>query len=314
MTTCAICAGVGRPLFTACGYEVLGCENCGHRYSTPEDRADHVTRVYGDDYFFGGGAGYADYLREADILRERGASYARLLRRHVGTGLLLDVGAAAGFVLEGFLSEGWKGRGVEPNARMCALANERLGNLVEAGTLESFDSAERFDLVSMIQVVAHFNDPRRALARAAELTRPGGVWLIETWDRTSWTARAFGRHWHEYSPPSVLHWFSHDGLRRLAESLGFVQIASGRPRRWIDLGHARSLLEYKLGGGALRHLLRPLRALPRSLRLPYPGADLFWAAFRDTRAATGSRASAASLEPEEPFSGATSEEGRRSGG
>jgi SAM-dependent methyltransferase len=285
MTACAICAGVGRRLFAACGYEVLRCESCGHRYSTPENAADHVTRVYSDDYFFGGGAGYADYLREADILRERGRSYARLLAPHVAPGRMLDVGAAAGFLLEGFLSEGWKGRGVEPNPRMCALANERLGNLVETGTLESVRPAERFDLVSMIQVVAHFSDPRQALARAAELTRPGGIWLIETWDRTSWTASAFGRHWHEYSPPSVLHWFSRDGLRRLAESLGFVQIAWGRPRRWIELDHARSLLEYKLGGGAMKHLLWPLRLLPRSLRLPYPGDDLFWAAFRDTRRA-----------------------------
>jgi SAM-dependent methyltransferase len=284
MTACAICAGVGRRLFTASGYDVLGCESCGHQYSIPKDGADHVTRVYGDEYFFGGGAGYADYLREADLLRERGASYARLLRRHVETGLLLDVGAAAGFVLEGFLSEGWKGRAVEPNPRMCALANERLGHVVDVGTLELYESAARFDLVSMIQVLAHFQDPRRALARAAELTRAGGVWLIETWDRTSWTARAFGRHWHAYSPPSVLHWFSRDGLRRLAESLGFVQVAWGRPRRWIELGHARAVLEHHYGRGAMKHLLRPLRLMPQSLRLRYPGDDLFWAVFRDARA------------------------------
>jgi SAM-dependent methyltransferase len=242
-----------------------------------------VARVYGDDYFFGGGAGYADYLREADLLRERGVSYARLLRRRVAVGSVLDVGAAAGFVLEGFLSEGWTGRGVEPNARMCALANERLGPLVDTGTLETHQTADRFELVSMIQVVAHFPDPRRALSRAAELVRPGGYWLIETWDRDSWTARAFGKRWHEYSPPSVLQWFSGDGLRRLAASLGFREVARGRPRRWIELAHARSLLEHKLGAGALRHALLPLRLVPASLRVPYPGDDLFWALFRDGR-------------------------------
>ena len=281
--SCVVCGGRSRRLFAAHGYVILGCEGCGHRHTTPVHDSDHVARVYGDDYFFAGGAGYADYLREADLLKARGAGYARNLRRHVGVGSILDVGAAAGFVLEGFFSEGWKGRGVEPNARMCALANERLGPVAEVGTLESLETTERFDLVSMIQVVAHFPDPRRALAKAAQLTRPGGFWLIETWDRDSWTARAFGRHWHEYSPPSVLQWFSRSGLRALAKSLGFEEVAWGRPRRWIELGHARSLLEHKLGGGALRHVLLPLRLVPISSRVPYPGDDLFWALFRDSR-------------------------------
>ena len=281
---CGLCGGRGVPLFEAHGCAILGCTECRHRFAFPSEASDHVARVYGDDYFFGGGAGYADYLREAGLLRERGAAYARLLRQRLGFGSVLDVGAAAGFVLEGFLSEGWTGRGVEPNARMCTIANERLGPLVDAGTLETHETVDRFDLVSMIQVVAHFPDPRQALSRAARLTRPGGYWLIETWDRDSWTARAFGRHWHEYSPPSVLQWFSRGSLRRLAESLGFREVANGRPRRWIELAHARSLLEHKLGGGALRHALLPLRLVPAWLRVPYPGDDLFWALFHDKRA------------------------------
>lgn len=242
-----------------------------------------MARVYGDDYFFGGGAGYADYLSEAALQRERGVGYARLLRRYGSAATVLDVGAAAGFVLEGFLSEGWKGRGIEPNSRMCTAANERLGPLVDVGVLESYESLRKYDLVAMIQVVAHFPDPRRALVRAANLTRPGGFWLIEIWDRDSWTARAFGKWWHEYSPPSVLHWFSRSGLQQLAGSLGFTEVAWGHPRRWINLGHARSLLEHKLSSRVLRHVLKPLRLLPTSLRLPYPGDDLFWALFHDER-------------------------------
>jgi SAM-dependent methyltransferase len=280
---CAVCGGAGRRLFATRGYDIFGCRECGHRFAQVDHTPDHVRRVYGDDYFFGGGAGYADYLSEAALLRERGVRYARLLRRHVATGTVLDVGAAAGFVLEGFLSEGWEGRGVEPNSRMCAAANERLGPLVDVGILESYESPRTYDLVAMIQVVAHFPDPRLALARAAAQTSPGGFWLIETWDRDSWTARAFGQRWHEYSPPSVLHWFSRSGLERLAGSLGFAAVAWGHPRRWIDLGHARSLLEHKLSRSVLRHLLQPLRLVPSSLRLPYLGDDLFWALFRDER-------------------------------
>jgi SAM-dependent methyltransferase len=281
--TCAVCGSPGRGLFRAHGHEILGCERCGHRFAAVSASTDHVARVYADEYFFGGGAGYDDYAGEAGLLRERGAAYARLVRAHLAPGAVLDVGAAAGFLLEGFLSAGWKGRGVEPNARMAALANARLGPVVGVGTLESFTPGRTFDLVLMLQVVAHFQDPRRALAQAAALTRAGGFWLVETWDRESWTARAFGRHWHEYSPPSVLHFFSREGLRQLAGSLGFREVATGRARRRIGVAHARSLLQHKLESGPLGWLGAPLRLLPDSLGIPYPGDDLFWALFRDER-------------------------------
>ena len=269
--SCVVCGGPGRGLFRAHGHEILGCEHCGHRFAAIGPSEGHVARTYGDDYFSGGGAGYDDYPSEAERLRDRGAAYARMVSSHLSPGTVLDVGAAAGFLLEAFLAKGWKGRGVEPNARMAALANARLGPLVDVGTLESGEAGGRFDLVLMIQVVAHFQDPRRALSRAAERARPGGFWLVETWNCESWTARAFGRHWHEYSPPSVLHYFSRAGLRRLAGSLGFREIASGRPARRIGVAHARSLLEHKLAGGPLPWLAAPLGWLPASLGFPTLG-------------------------------------------
>ncbi|HWX23833.1 MAG TPA: class I SAM-dependent methyltransferase, partial [Vicinamibacteria bacterium] len=205
----------------------------------------------------------------------------RLLSKHTSPGLLLDVGAAAGFILEGFRSSGWRVRGLEPNPRMAALANERLGQVVTTGTLEEWTSDEAFDVVVMIQVISHLRDLRRGLEAAAARTKPGGLWLVETWNRESWTARAFGRRWHEYSPPSVLHWFSPDGLRHACERFGFLEVTRGRPTKWLDFGHARSLLRFKLGQGAAGSIARPfLAVLPDHFRLPYPGDDLFWMLLR----------------------------------
>ena len=71
----------------------------------------------------------------------------------------------------------------------------------------------------MIQVVAHFHDLQSAFSAAAEHTRPGGHWLIETWNcRSLKAARFFGSEWHEYSPPSVLQWFTPTSLERLSSN------------------------------------------------------------------------------------------------
>lgn len=267
-----------RPLFFKDGYEILGCEGCGHRSADTGDRPGHVERVYGDEYFAGGGAGYSDYLAEREILRKHGRRYGRLLQKYMPAGTVLDVGAAAGFVLQGLTDAGWSGRGIEPNPRMSEHARTRLGLRVDTGSLETFQTGERFDLVTLIQVVAHFADLRQAFQVASGITRPGGFWLIETWNRGSWTARIFGRHWHEYSPPSVLHWFTPATLRALAAQFGFQEVARGRPAKWLNGAHAVSLLTHKLGGG---RLLRGVgKMIPKNIPLPYPGDDLFWMLLR----------------------------------
>jgi SAM-dependent methyltransferase len=196
-------------------------------------------------------------------------------------GLVLDIGSAAGFILKGFQERGWSGCGIEPNPRMAEYASTQLGLDVEVGTLEQFQSSERYDLISMIQVVAHFYDLRKALQVAMEITRPAGFWLVETWDRESLMARVLGKHWHEYSPPSVLHWFSPEGLKRLAGQFGFSEVARGRPSKRLNGAHVKSLLGYKLQSSRLGELTAGLLdVIPDHLAIPYPAYDLFWILFQ----------------------------------
>jgi hypothetical protein len=282
MPSCPICAGGTQWQFDKRGYGIYACRICGHRCAHSLG-ATHTSHIYGDDYFTGGGAGYADYLSEGPMLIRRGEWYGRLLRRHYGqTGTLLDVGAAAGFLVRGFHRAGWQASGLEPNQRMVdrALAE---GIAMRAGALEDGPLSCSYDAISMIQVVPHFADIRRALHAASDATRQGGLWLVETWDRESWTARFAGENWHEYSPPSVLHWFSRAGLDQLAGQYGFRRVATGRPPKRIDGQHLRSLLTHALDGSVIKHAATfAARLIPNRLSLPYPGDDVFWTIYRKT--------------------------------
>lgn len=284
---CPLCGAGGAPLFSRSGYWIYACSRCRHRYATVEQRDDHVTNNYGDEYFFGGGAGFPNYLQDAEILRQHGRRYAAIVEQHRPPGRLLDVGAAAGFLLEGFHQRGWEAVAIEPNATMAQSLRERLGCEVHAQTLETFRSAEHFDLVMMIQVVTHFVDVADALAAAAAVTRPGGFWLIETWNRASSTARVFGRYWHEYSPPTVLHWFTPASLAELVARFGFRVVGGGRASKRISAAHAKSLLRYRLEGTAMERLLPLVAAVPDRWALPYPGDDLFWTLFQRDGATEG---------------------------
>jgi SAM-dependent methyltransferase len=279
---CVICFQGTRRLFMRHGYWILSCKGCGHRQTEIRLSRDQVDRIYDDHYFSGGGDGYPNYLSEAAILRRHGQYYGRLLSTYMPAGTALDVGAAAGFILQGLQDAGWKGTGLEPNKDMVERATE-LGLEVHRGTLEEFESADRFDLITMIQVVPHFAEVRKALEVAATITAPSGFWLIETWNRDSLVARLLGKQWHEYSPPSTINYFSPSGLRALAAQFGFRQVASGRPQKRISGLHAKSLLKYKLDHSPLERIFPAVAAcFPDRLSIPYPAVDLTWSLFQSS--------------------------------
>lgn len=254
---------------------MLDCVKCSHRFAEISADEKHVAKVYDDSYFNGGGAGYSDYSAESEMLVERGKMYSEKLKKLlVETGKILDVGAAAGFILQGFIDEGWSGIGLEPNAEIAKIGRDEFNLDIRQGSLESFKTDEKFDLVSMIQVVAHFYEPRKAFENTSNLLNDDGFLLIETWNRESFSARLFGRNWHEYSPPSVLQWFSLDGLTKFLEDVGFEKVSHGRPSKKISGKHAKSLLKYRVGDNIL------LKIIPDGFNFPYPSEDLFWALYR----------------------------------
>lgn len=272
---CPLCHSESKFAFAAKGFDLRDCVKCSHRFTAISADENHVANIYGDEYFSGGGAGYSDYLQEAEMLEKRGAMYAKIVKKYSAKkGKMLDVGAAAGFLLKGFAAENWNGIGLEPNAEMAKFGRESLNLEIKQGSLESFETAEKFDLISMIQVAAHFYNPQAAFKKACSLLNENGFLLVETWNRDSLSARIFGKNWHEYSPPSVLQFYSEKGLTQFLETVGFEKIARGRPSKKISGAHAKSLLKYRLGDVFL------LKIIPDKLNFPYPSEDLFWALYQ----------------------------------
>lgn len=268
--------------FAIDGVGVGRCPHCGHvALDVPIER-DHVARVYGDAYFHGGDGGYPNYESERALLSARGLRYARILGRYRKPSNLLDIGCAAGYTTAAFARAGWHATGLEPNESMARIArrNDRID--VRCDTLEAFGSEtlERFDVVAMIQVAGHFVDPENAFRRADRLTAPGGLWLIETWNPTSLTARLCGRGWHEYNPPSVLQIYSPTSLRTIVGRIGYRQVARGRPAKSLLAPHAKALLESHASANRLVAVAAKLaHFVPDSLTLPYPFDDVYYGIF-----------------------------------
>ncbi len=263
------------------GYTIFECKPCGHRFLKIEDLENHVANVYTDGYFFEGGQGYPNYLEQKDILIQYGINYAKILRKYCTPGRILDVGCAAGFILKGYEKAGWECYGIDPNSTMVEYGKSFLNlNLVE-GDLETFVCDIKFDLISLIQVIGHLHDLDKSLKVIKNLLSEDGYVIVESWDMNSISAKIMGKNWHEYSPPSVVNWFSDQTLIHLFNNHGFKLISKGRPTKKVRMEHGISLFRKSTPDFFLKD--KTLNFLEDKLgkyTLPYPPIDLKWYLFK----------------------------------
>ncbi len=274
--------GLSENLFNKNDNTIRNCLTCNHWYVIPKlDFKSHIDFNYDDSYFFNGKAGYPNYLNEKDIIIDHGIKYAGIVKKIKNPGKMLDVGCASGFLLKGFTNQGWSGKGIDPNDQMVLYGRKELGLDVEKSTLEEYETDDKYDLITLIQVIGHFYNLDKSIAKLSRILAKDGIILIECWDRESFIARILGRHWHEYSPPSVLHWFSKKTLKNIFLQYGFIPVISGRPNKKISLIHAFSLVEEKTTLSFIKKLLRRIGNSNLGKRnLIYPPLDLFWIIFK----------------------------------
>jgi len=275
------CSHDKQMLFMKNGYPIVDCDCCHLRFSEISDPEAHLEKVYSDDYFFNGKDGYPNYLDEKDMLIHYGIYYSNIVKKYTKPGIMLDVGSAAGFIMKGFESRGWRCYGIEPNASMASYGKNEFNLDIHIGGMEKFTTDIRFDLITLIQVIGHFYNVEKAIENVSHLLVPDGLVLVESWNMNSITARILGKHWHEYSPPSVINWFSDESLTRLFHKFGLEKIGSGLPAKRINLKHALSLIEMNFPDSTFKKkILGFLNQTVGKAVLIYPPIDLKWYVFR----------------------------------
>lgn len=253
------------------GHRYVACDGCGVQRLDPLPTAEDAAALYDEGYFTEStSGGYHDYLADEVIHRRNARRHLDRLER-LGArppGRLLEVGAAAGFLLDEARARGWVPVGVEIGP-VAAHARDELGLDVHADLVDALDPDAPVDAVVMNQVLEHLTDPRATLERIAEATAPGGVLTIETWDRHSALARRLGARWQQVTPPSVLWLFAGDDLRRLVAGAGFGAVEVRAATKWVSV--ATVLGQSAGGSGAVRRLAAsPLG----TVGLPYRLGDL----------------------------------------
>jgi SAM-dependent methyltransferase len=262
---CAVCGAESpRRKHRKRDVEILECRACGLAFWNPAPDFC-VEEVYDAAYFADAkaGHGYDDYRDLEPVLRRNfSRRLARIPRPRAGA-RLLDIGAAFGFAVAEAQAAGWAAMGLEISAVAAAQASRTAaGRVVVANALSTPFASQRFDAVTLWDVLEHLPDPHAAMAEAARLLRSGGRLVLTTGDVGSLAARLSGPRWHLYTIPEHLFFFSRRSLRLLLEAHGF-RIESERAESSV----------YTLGY-VVERLRKTLLGRAGGQRAAWPGAGL----------------------------------------
>lgn len=156
---------------------VRRCHACGMWWKTGFDEAT-LAGAYGEDYSRG-------FVRDAATHREvTEAFFARVLDdlpRPVrgARPRLLDVGAGVGELVAVASAQGFDAEGIEWSADLAREARAA-GRDVRQVRVEDLEDVERFDVVTMMDLLEHVPDPMGVLRRIHRALTPGGSLIVYT--------------------------------------------------------------------------------------------------------------------------------------
>jgi 2-polyprenyl-6-hydroxyphenyl methylase / 3-demethylubiquinone-9 3-methyltransferase len=129
----------------------------------------------------------------------------------------LDVGCGGGILAEEFASIGFRVTGIDPSERSLATAEQHaqfmgLSIQYQQGTGESIPFADNtFPVVYCCDVLEHVRDLPKLIGEIYRVTKPGGIFLIDTLNRTFISKLVAIKIWQEWKstafmPPRLHEW------------------------------------------------------------------------------------------------------------
>jgi 2-polyprenyl-3-methyl-5-hydroxy-6-metoxy-1,4-benzoquinol methylase len=220
-------------LFVKRGYPIVRCNECGLVFSNPQVDESVVL----DEYREGGANDlWVDVLtspRQLELDREKFGEILNELEPYRGAGRLLDVGTSIGLFLRLALDRGWSGEGIEFSRRALAYARDELALDVDDAPIEELEG--QYDVVTVLSVLEHVNQPREFLRHIARLLKPGGATYLIVPNVDSLACRVLHEQAATFDGRNHLVYFSPRTLREVLERERFevvrtrTQVASLDP-------------------------------------------------------------------------------------
>jgi 2-polyprenyl-3-methyl-5-hydroxy-6-metoxy-1,4-benzoquinol methylase len=203
-------------------FEFRNCAHCDILFIAPM-LSDRLADIYPTNYysFSGDGGGLVSRVKEFLDRRLFRSVLYQLTNNNIAA---LDVGGGTGWLLNQLKATDSRVQqtcvvDIDSNARAAAIA---AGHSFFLGRIEEFNTADRFDLILMLNIIEHVPDPSATLNHVRTLMSPSGRVIIKTPNFDALDARIFRhRSWAGYHTPRHFVLFKKDSILRLVNHCGF---------------------------------------------------------------------------------------------
>ena len=201
----------------------------------------------------------AAYLHQEQHRLDNAARLLAYVEKWQRPGTLLEIGSAAGTLLEAARRRGWRARGIEASKWAVEAGRARYGVDLEVGTIEDTNQQPgAADCVIMIDVLEHLVDPASALRRCYTWVAPGGILALTTVNMTAPIARAMGTRWPGFMDMHLTY-FSPASLMSIVTRAHLTPLWLGPAPRRLSLGYVGGRLR---GGGRGANVAAWIAMLP----------------------------------------------------
>lgn len=211
---------------------LIKCHECGFIIEFPRLSNEEII----SGYTSAGNAGHdSQYL-------QRVKSFEATIKRNLNSlppapSRVLDIGCAGGAFVEAAGNLGYFAEGVEPAVDLVKSATDR-GLKVREGTAETLATliSEKYDIVTLWDVIEHVLDPMITLDSAIDLLKADGVIVINIPDMGTPLARVVGKKNWWISSVHIYH-FSAKHIEKLLNVRGFGVVSKKMFFQSLSLGY-----------------------------------------------------------------------------
>jgi len=234
MRACFICDTAAKVNHYAhvAAQDYLRCSRCGLIFVDAINPPDQLYHAYDGGLFKAWRRKLVAPFRGFTQVRNFGKSMARAKRifdfvasmytTHHQNPTWLDIGCNKGFLLAAAVAQGWQVYGVELVPELMRPFQRKFKSF--ANNIFSTRFIDVQANFSDIDVIEHFEEPRRDLSSIYRLLKPGGLFVAQTPDGSVPQAGELKERWGALKPLEHLHIFNGTNLEIFAKQLGFAEI------------------------------------------------------------------------------------------
>lgn len=243
LSTCTVCHSNKISNFTQrFGFFMSQCQNCKHIFCNPMPDKNQLNYYYNsamkdfENEFF-----LESFENRIPIFNRR----IDIIRQHLPTGKLMDVGSAIGIFLTAIQRQqlDYELFSCDPNTSACALLKQKFPSLTcYESMVEDLTMSAQFDGITMWDTIEHVSNPLMVANKIHSLLRPGGFWFFSTPNTDSFEWSVAGERHVQILPPGHINLFNKASIEHLLSQSNFHLVDSHTLNGSLDISYVQKLL------------------------------------------------------------------------